>query len=124
MAAELEPGQYIFCTMPTEEIDRVSGSAIGTFREREGWSAILPFRAAQELGLPCQQPLRMIRLGVNSTLDAVGLTAAVSTALTEIGVACNVVAASHHDYLFVLAADADRAMQRLDTLSANARAPR
>ena len=50
-----------------------------------------------------------ITLGVESPLTAVGLTAAVSTALAEAGIACNVVAAMRHDHVFV---PFDRAARR------------
>jgi hypothetical protein len=42
-----------------------------------------------------------ITLQVYSDLEGVGLTAAVATALAEAGIPCNVVAALHHDHLFV-----------------------
>ena len=124
MAPELERGEYIFCALPDEGAERAFAAAVGTFREREGWSAILPADDARNLGLLPDQLFRMIRLRVDSALDGVGLTAAVSTALSDIGVPCNVVAALHHDYLFVPAADADRAIERLELLAANARASR
>ena len=45
-------------------------------------------------------------LQVHSALDGVGLTAAVAGALAAAGIACNVIAAFHHDHLFVPAARA------------------
>ena len=42
-----------------------------------------------------------ISLGVYSSLDAVGLTAALSNALAAAGISANVVAALHHDHIFV-----------------------
>ena len=124
MAPELAYGEYIFCALPDEGAERAFAAAICTFREREGWSAILPADDARNLGLLAAQSFRMIRLGVDSALDGVGLTAAVSTALSNIGIPCNVVAALRHDYLFVPAADADRAIARLESLAAEARESR
>ena len=42
-----------------------------------------------------------ISLGVQSSLEAVGLTAALSTRLAEAGISANIVAALHHDHIFV-----------------------
>lgn len=42
-----------------------------------------------------------LTLTVNSALHAVGLTAAVSTALADKGIACNVLAGYYHDHLLV-----------------------
>ena len=57
----------------------------------------------------------MITLRVNSALDAVGLTSAVSSALAEAGISCNVVAGLFHDHLFV---PFERAQEALDLLRA------
>jgi hypothetical protein len=57
-----------------------------------------------------------ISLGVHSSLDAVGMTAAFSKALTEAGISANVLAGLHHDHIFVQwdrREDALEALQRL-----------
>jgi uncharacterized protein len=59
-----------------------------------------------------------ITLTVHSSLEAVGLTAAVSKALTEENISCNVVAAFFHDHIFVPVKDAERAMNALQRLIA------
>ena len=64
---------------------------------------------------------RMITLRVHSSLSAVGLTAAVSTALSAAGVPCNVVAAFFHDHLFVPSGRAGEAIKILQDLSRDAK---
>jgi hypothetical protein len=49
---------------------------------------------------------------------AVGLTAAVSGHLANVGISRNVVAAFHHDPIFVPIAESDRALAALTALSA------
>ena len=61
-----------------------------------------------------------ITLTVQSDLNAVGLTAVVSTALAKAGISCNVIAAVHHDHLFVPVDRADDAMRVLRGLSDHA----
>ena len=58
-----------------------------------------------------------ITLQVYSDLEGVGLTAAVATALAEEGIPCNVVAALHHDHLFVPETQGQRALACLQALS-------
>jgi len=55
-------------------------------------------------------PMRQITLNVFSSLDGVGLTAAVAMALAEVGIPCNMVAANHHDHVFVPSDRAEEAM--------------
>lgn len=90
----------------------VAEDVLGWFREEEGVSVIRPVPA----GTP--DAMRQITLDVHSALDGVGLTAAVSTALAAANIPCNMVAALHHDHVFVPEADAPRALQILQQLSA------
>jgi hypothetical protein len=61
-------------------------------REEEGLTAIRPDPSGE---------WARISLGVHSSLDAVGLTAALSSRLAERGISANIVAALHHDHIFV-----------------------
>ena len=54
---------------------------------------------------------------MGSALDAVGLTAAVSRALADAGLSCNVLAGLHHDHLLVPAGRAEEALAVLRELS-------
>ena len=110
-------GAFILCsTRDAAMAHRCRGVAIDMFMEAEGHSFVLALADALELGFDCAQPMRQITLGVHSALDGVGLTAAVSAALAACEIPCNVIAAYHHDHLFVPAALAEAALAALDAL--------
>ncbi|WEX76430.1 ACT domain-containing protein [Sinorhizobium numidicum] len=121
LLAEMNPilreGEYVYCTVEGDAAPWLALEPIGTFREAEGLTLILERWRADEAGLPYGPVLRLITLSVHSALEAVGLTAAVSEALTSASVSANVVAAFYHDHIFVPAADAERALEALKTLS-------
>jgi len=54
---------------------------------------------------------------VHSSLEAVGMTAALAKALTEAGISANVVAAYHHDHIFVPWARRHDALAALEALA-------
>jgi uncharacterized protein len=69
-------------------------------------------------GIPYDFVAAWITLTVHSDLADVGLTAAFSAALAEVGISCNVLAAFHHDHLLVPADRLDDALAALERLSA------
>lgn len=111
MSPSLDTQGYVFVTDAAPVSD-----ALATFREREGLSQILPIEAARAAGLDISMPMARVVLEVHSALDGVGLTAAVASALASQGIACNMVAAFHHDYVFVPLKDAARALTLLQRL--------
>ena len=116
MSPRLNEGEFVFCCVPDlTGID--PASVIGTFQEAEGTTVILSRRKADELGLPYSFVSAWITLTVHSALEAVGLTAAFSAALTREGISCNVIAGYHHDHIFVGIHDAPKAMAALHRLS-------
>jgi hypothetical protein len=118
MTPELIPGVYVFCTI--DEINQLDyTSAIGWFREKEGITVILPKQKADLLGLQYSFIASWITLNVHSSLEAKGLTAAFSSALTKADISCNVVAAYHHDHIFVPVDDAEKAIKALRHLAEN-----
>ncbi|MGK2938073.1 MAG: ACT domain-containing protein [Solirubrobacteraceae bacterium] len=72
-----------------------------TIAEDEGLTVVLPQADADLLGLAYDLVAAWITLRVHSALEAVGLTAAFSTALADAGLSCNVLAGLHHDHLLV-----------------------
>ncbi len=111
-------GQFRCVTDPTEAATLLP-KALASFREAEALSLILPVTATDEDTVDI--PMRCITLEVHSALDGIGLTAAVAQALTDAAIPCNVVAAFHHDHIFVPAAQAQTALDTLLALSATAR---
>lgn len=116
---ELQDGEYVFCTVDGPHSEYVHLDPLATFREAEGLTLVLREAAAREAGLPFEGTFRRITLTVHSSLHAVGLTAAVAGRLTEDGISANVVAAYHHDHVFVPSERAVEAMTVLEALSAD-----
>jgi hypothetical protein len=61
-----------------------------------------------------------VTLNIHSSLEAVGLTAAVSQALASEAISANVVAGFYHDHIFVPQTAGKRAVACLTLLSATA----
>jgi hypothetical protein len=118
MAPVLQRGTFHFCTAKDRgRVARAMPHALATFHESEGVSLILPGPEARDLGFPTTAPMACITLTVQSSLEGVGLTAAVATTLAEAGIPCNMVAAYHHDHAFVPLARAEEALERLKALA-------
>lgn len=111
----LVEGAFVFCTSSaplSKDLD-----SIATFTETEGLSFVVSQAAADREGLHYNGVFALISLKVQSSLHAVGLTAALSTALADAEISANVVAAFHHDHLFVPAERALEALAILQNLS-------
>ena len=116
LSPELLPEPYVFCTVNGVYGDFAALSPLASFIEKEGMTLILTRQAAQAAGLPFTSVFRAITLTVHSSLDAVGLTAAVSGILAANDISANVVAAYYHDHIFVPETKADKAMELLQNI--------
>lgn len=116
MNPSLQPGVYVFVSVPEDFEFPASQDIVGAFREAEGLSLILTQEAADRKNLNYSGLFARITLEVHSSLEAVGLTAAVSTALAQAGISANVVAAYHHDHIFVPSHAAGKALEILKAL--------
>lgn len=113
---KLNSGEYVFCNIKkSNSID--PAKVLMIFQEEEATTVILQKETADELQLQYSFIASWITLTVHSSLEAVGLTAAFSKALTDAGISCNVVAAYYHDHIFVDRNDAEKAMTVLNNLS-------
>lgn len=96
----LNAGVFAFASLPVGA-ESAPQDALATFREAEGLTTILEESQAIQVGLKIHFRAAWITLEVHSDLADVGLTAAVSTALAAENIPCNIIAAVHHDHLFV-----------------------
>lgn len=69
--------------------------------EAEGTTVVIGAADAMRMDLDTEFVAAWLTLNVDSALDAVGLTAALSSVLAADGIPCNVLAGYHHDHLLV-----------------------
>jgi uncharacterized protein len=110
------PGEFVMVSTNSE----LSLPAQASVVEDEGTSLVLELHAAHAFRLEYSVVFAWITLTVNSSLSAVGLTAAVALVLAEVGIPCNVLAGFHHDHLLVPIDRVDDALAALARLAASA----
>lgn len=118
MRPHLAAERYVFTSVDGVVPEGVT--PVVTVAEAEGLTLVVRREEADAAGLAYDFVAGWITLRVHSALEAVGLTAAVSTALADAGISCNVVAGFHHDHLFVPYVQADHAVALLHRLARSA----
>lgn len=116
MKPKLNSGEFVFCEVKSLEKINLN-EILMTFREDESITIIIEKEIADKLNLKYSFISSWITLTIHSALEAVGLTAAFSKALSENEISCNVVAAFYHDHIFVDKKDAEKAMKILNKFS-------
>jgi len=111
----LNDGIFVFASLP-HDADSSALEPLATFREKEGLTVVVGEERARLAGLRVLFRAAWITLTVHSDLQAVGLTAAVADALTRANISCNIIAAAHHDHLFVPVESARAAIEALTAL--------
>jgi hypothetical protein len=111
----LNDGTFAFASLP-HDADSNALEPLATFREAEGLTVVVEEERARLAGLHVLFRAAWITLTVHSDLQAVGLTAAVADALTRANISCNMIAAAHHDHLFVPVESARAAIEVLTAL--------
>jgi hypothetical protein len=121
MAPEPMPGEYVFCSFPGGRYgDHAELQPVATVSEAEGLTLVIPRTRADRHGLAYTAVLKGITLTVHSSLEAVGLTAAVARRLTAARISANVIAGYYHDHVFVQSEHAQRALDALQALAEEA----
>jgi len=116
MKPEHKSGDYVFCKV--QKLENLNLDEIAMiFREDEAITLILKKETADKFNLEYSVVMSWITLSIHSSLEAVGLTAAFSKALSDHEISCNVVAAFYHDHIFVNKKDITQAMKILNSFS-------
>ena len=112
------PDTYVFCSVEDANYGALSHtSPLASFAEPEGLTLVLTRESADEEGLSYEGTFRCISLQAHSSLEAVGLTAAVTGELAAEGISANVIAGYHHDHIFVPSHQAESALRLLEIMS-------
>lgn len=110
--------EFVFITQPHSDSSNAARQlAVATVWEAEGLTLVIPKQVADRNGESYSAVFRRITLRTHSSLEAVGLTAAISNQLFRFGIAANVIAGFHHDHVFVLTSKTDEAMLALKALN-------
>ena len=117
MRPMLMPTEFVFCTTSGALTDYVNLEPVASFIESEGLTLVLEKSRAEKAGLAFEGIYQQITLTVHSSLDAVGLTAAVASKLASKGISANVIAAYYHDHIFVQQDKATAALLALEEFS-------
>lgn len=124
MKPTLKDGRYFFCASNDPAVlATLSDRSLAIFREEEGTALVLAEEDATLHSFDLSMPMSRIVLEVFSALDGVGLTAGVATALADEGIPCNMIAAYHHDNVFVPEPMAARAVEILQDVQRRASSP-
>ena len=113
MSPEVQDGEYIFCSLTGDILDYIHLNPLAVFKESEGLTLVISVEAAIQGKIAFEGTFKQITLTVHSSLDAVGLTAAVANKLAAYGISANVIAAYYHDHIFVQTEKAEQALLAL-----------
>jgi uncharacterized protein len=112
---EISQTIYVYCSFPDFALPP-GVSALCTFRESEGLTAVLELKDAEILALPYTFKSRLMTLNVHSSLEAIGFLAVVSACLAQANVPCNAISGYFHDHILVPLDRADEAFVALRSL--------
>jgi len=114
LTVSVRPGPYTVVSLdrPVELGDGIEA----VLREAEGTTAVDTLAAAERNGWPVDFEAAWLTLDVHSALHAVGLTAAISKALTDRDISCNILAGYYHDHILVPADRVDEAVESIEAL--------
>ncbi len=116
LTATIRPGRFAVVTV---DVRRGLGQGIeALIREAAGTTAVVRIDTALLNGWDYDVELAWLTLDVHSSLEAIGLTAAVARELTMYGIAANFLSGYYNDHILVPVARANEAKRVIDALGA------
>jgi len=102
LSPKLNKDAFVFCTIKDGNYgDCAEAMPIASYQEEKGLTLVIRKEVADRLGYVYEGTYKCITLEVYSSLESVGLTAAVSTKLYKHNISANVFAGFYHDHIFV-----------------------
>jgi hypothetical protein len=118
MSPVLKSEEYVFCSLEQSSYgDFPQLRPLAAISEKEGLTLVIPRTMADKYAYNYQSVFSSITLNVHSSLDAVGLTAAIATELAKHQISANIIAGYYHDHIFVQKEFATKAVAALQALS-------
>ena len=118
LSPQLLDDTYVFCTLPDGVYgDYAMTRPIASFQEIEGLTLVMTQGNADTQGLDYDGLFHCISLQIHSSLQAVGLTAAISGKLADADISANIIAGYYHDHLFVPQANVVEALEILNNIN-------
>ena len=113
----LSSEKYVFCSLESEKLNKLDLNLLGTFREKEGLTIIVTKKEADCNQLTYSAVFSMITLEVHSSLEAVGLIAAIASLLAQHNISVNPISGYYHDHLFIPVVQSQKAISLLEGLA-------
>ena len=113
----MQSEHYAFVTFKDASYgDHGAMKPVACISEKEGLTLVVPATHATDLENTHTSLFACITLNVHSSLEAIGLTAAIATRLTEAGISANVIAGFYHDHVFVPVGQEHQALTALNSM--------
>ena len=114
LTPEIDAQPSGFCSVTEQRFSQLPLRAVKGFcREAEGITVIVEMQDVKIYGLQAEGPFACITCKVHSSLNAVGMAAAMTDALTRSDISANIIAGYYHDHIYVPWDEAQRAHQVL-----------
>ena len=113
LTVERREGTYVYATVPAgRSLPDVPLSAM--VAEVEGTTIVVDRDVAVGAGVDFEYEAAWLTVTAHTSLEAVGLTASISTAFAMRDLPCNIIAGYHHDHLLVPLARVEDAVAAIE----------